>query len=154
MIFCCVGMCCVVLYYIVSCRIRSVGTFYGATSFTGDGVSNWDTSSVTTLELTFYNATSFMGDGISNWDTSNVKDLKGTFADVISFNGNLSRWNTTSAINMYGAFAGTWYHTTAQENHSKVNALRQTQLLTKMFEYRYKFIDGRDYRELGRIKCD
>ena len=82
-------------------------TFYGATSFTGDGVSNWDTSSVTTLELTFYNATSFMGDGISNWDTSNVKDLKGTFADVISFNGNLSRWNTASVVNMYGTFAGT-----------------------------------------------
>ena len=26
-----------------------VRTFKGATSFTGDGVSNWDTSSVTTL---------------------------------------------------------------------------------------------------------
>ena len=46
-----------------------------ATSFTGDGVSNWDTSSVTTFVLTFYGATSFTGDGVSNWDTSSVTTL-------------------------------------------------------------------------------
>ena len=45
-------------------------TFAGATSFTGDGVSNWDTSSVTSLYRTFYGAKSFTGDGLSNWDTS------------------------------------------------------------------------------------
>ena len=44
----------------------------GATSFTGDGLSNWDTSRVTDLSQTFYGATSFTGDALSNWDTSSV----------------------------------------------------------------------------------
>ena len=60
---------------------RVTTTFYGATSFTGDGVSNWDTSSVSRVTSdwdtscvcqTFYGATSFTGDGVSNWDTSRV----------------------------------------------------------------------------------
>ena len=38
-------------------------------------MSNWDTSSVTTLNATFYGATSFTGDGVSNWDTSSVTIL-------------------------------------------------------------------------------
>ena len=51
-------------------------TFYGATSFTGDGVSNWDTSRVTSLyQEHSHGATSFTGDGLSNWDTSKVTTL-------------------------------------------------------------------------------
>ena len=38
-------------------------------------ISNWDTSSVTSLERTFYGATSFTGDGVSNWNTSSVTNL-------------------------------------------------------------------------------
>ena len=56
----------------VECDDFVLETFYGATSFTGDGLSNWDTSSVTSLYRTFYGATSFTGDGVSNWDTSSV----------------------------------------------------------------------------------
>ena len=49
-------------------------TFYGATSFTGDGLSNWDTSRAGDLAATFYGATSFNGD-LSNWVTSSVTTL-------------------------------------------------------------------------------
>ena len=71
-------------------------TFYGATSFTGDGLSNWDTSSVTTLRSTFYDATSFTGDGVSNWDTSRVTTLYATFYGATSFTGDGLNWDTSS----------------------------------------------------------
>ena len=72
-------------------------TFYGATSFTGDGLSNWDTSSVTTLYGTFDGATSFTGDGVSNWDTSRVTTLSSTFEGATSFTGDgVSNWDTSS----------------------------------------------------------
>ena len=89
------GRQCVKLGY-VECD-EYVQTFYFADSFTGDGVSNWDTSNVTDLSEhsrcdlvqcrfvkleyvecddvcteTFLEATSFTGDGLSNWDTSRV----------------------------------------------------------------------------------
>ena len=73
-----------------------------ATSFTGDGLSNWDTSSVTTLSFTFSGATSFTGDGLSNWDTSSVTTLHSTFYGATSFTGDgLSNWDTSSVTNLY-----------------------------------------------------
>ena len=40
-------------------------------------ISKWNTASVTTLFHTFNDATSFTGDGVSNWDTSSVTDYRG-----------------------------------------------------------------------------
>jgi len=82
-------------------------TFYGATSFTGDGVSNWDTSRVTSLSGTFYGATSFTGDGVSNWDTSRVTSLSYTFSGATSFTGDgVSNWDTSSVTTLYKTFEG------------------------------------------------
>jgi len=80
------------------------GTFYHATSFTGDGVANWDTSRVRIMIRTFMGATSFTGDGVSNWDTTSVILLIETFRGSTSFNANLSNWNTAKVIGLTQTF--------------------------------------------------
>ena len=84
------------------------GTFSGATSFTGDGVSNWDTSSVTTLKTTFYGATSFTGDGFVKLGYVECDDLStSTFAGATSFTGDgVSNWDTSSVTIWFGTFYG------------------------------------------------
>ena len=82
-------------------------TFFGATLFTGDGVSNWDTSRVSDLSFTFQWVTSFTGDGVSTWDTSSVTSLRSTFSGATSFTGDgLSNWKTSSVMDMARTFYG------------------------------------------------
>ena len=42
--------------------------------------------------------TSFTGDGLSNWDTSRVTDLSGTFWGAASFNADILHWNVVSIV--------------------------------------------------------
>ena len=60
---------------------------------------------MTSLSNAFHDVIGFTGDGVSNWDTSSVTSLFGTFADS-SFNGDLSRWNTASVTSMQATFSG------------------------------------------------
>ena len=81
-------------------------TFQGATSFTGVGISSWNTERVTVLRNTFWGASNFMGDSISNWNTSSVTTLQSTFNEATAFNGDISRWDTSSVTSLYETFNG------------------------------------------------
>jgi len=72
-------------------------------SFNGD-ISNWNTSSVTTMSYMFNSATSFNGN-ISNWDVSNVAIMNNMLSNS-AFNGNISDWDTLSATSMRYMFSG------------------------------------------------
>ena len=51
-------------------------------------------------------ASKFRGDGLENWDVSSVIDLSGTFYDATAFSGDLSSWNTEKVTTMSGMFSG------------------------------------------------
>ncbi|WP_353779572.1 BspA family leucine-rich repeat surface protein, partial [Winogradskyella sp. 3972H.M.0a.05] len=80
--------------------------FAGATSFTGDYISNWDVSFVTNMKNMFNGATSFTGDYISNWNVSAVSNMMNMFGNATSFNGDISGWNVSGATTMEGMFSG------------------------------------------------
>ena len=58
-------------------------TFSNADAFIGDGIENWNTSSVTEMYRTFSSTRSFTGDTLSNWDTSSVTDMRWIFWHVV-----------------------------------------------------------------------
>ncbi|PPE04416.1 hypothetical protein EELLY_v1c00910 [Entomoplasma ellychniae] len=68
------------------------------------GISNWDTSNITSMEETFNSASNFNGD-ISNWNTSKVTDMSYMFYKAFSFNQDISKWNTGNVENMSLMFA-------------------------------------------------
>jgi surface protein len=80
-------------------------TFYNCSIFDGSnsGLSDWDISSITSLDSTFFNATAFVGP-IGNWNTSNVTDMKGTFSQAHLFNSNISYWNVSNVTDMTSMF--------------------------------------------------
>ena len=86
--------------------------FNNAASF-NSSLSNWDTSSVTSISRMFDGATSFNQD-ISTWDTSLVTNMSGTFNGATAFNQDLSSWdvrNLTNASDMFtssGISAANW----------------------------------------------
>ena len=99
--------------------------FYGATAFTGKGVSNfnvsnvedlngcfyeatkfdanltlWDTSKVVDMSETFYGASSFQGVGVTAWDVSSVTNMHDMFGKCYSFNAELSAWDISRVTSM------------------------------------------------------
>ena len=62
-------------------------------------VSNWDTSSVTSLYETFEGATSFTGDGLSNWDTSSVTTEHSPMRPRST--GDVSNWDISSVLSRW-----------------------------------------------------
>jgi surface protein len=92
-------------------------------------VGNWNTSNVTSLNLTFYNAPQF-NQNVGSWDVNKVTNFASTFhvTSVGSFNnGNsdsIKNWNinTSSAVNMSAMFAGaTFSQPIGSWNTSAVN---------------------------------
>ena len=75
--------------------------FKGATSFTGDGISNWNTDRVDSLPWTFSACPSFTGDSLSNWNTASVTDFQGVFDGSSAFTGySMIRWNIDKVPNI------------------------------------------------------
>ena len=73
-------------------------------------ISNWDVSSVTTMQGMFQNNTAFNQD-ISAWDVSNVINMASMFTNstvnTTSYNQPLNAWDVSSVTNMNGMFAST-----------------------------------------------
>jgi surface protein len=66
-------------------------------------VTNWNTSSVITMDSMFRYADTFNQD-ISTWDISSVTSTRLMFADMKEFNQDISNWNTSSVTDMSGMF--------------------------------------------------
>lgn len=91
------------------------------------GVSNWDTSRVTTLDNAFNTVTAFNED-ISTWDVSNVTNLTAAFFSAQAFNQDISRWNTSKVTSLTQTFsrASSFNQDISGWDTSKVTTLTQT----------------------------
>ena len=87
-------------------------------------INQWDTSSVTNMDLMFYNAVNFNGD-LSGWDTSSVTNMSSMFFFAENFNGDLSGLDTSAVTNMYGMF---YYATKFNSDISKWNTGKVTDM--------------------------
>ena len=109
-------------------------TFFEASNFNSNSVSNWDTSNVTNMSGTFskasifnqslsswdtskvtstedmFNSASAFNQDLSSWDTSNVTSMARMFNVALNFNGNVSTWNTAKVTNMDALFASTSFN--------------------------------------------
>ena len=77
--------------------------------------SNWDTSSVTTMEEMFRNATSANPD-VSNWDTSSVTNMSNMFNTATSAEPDMSQWDFGNVTNMTEMFNGVTLPTSNYSN--------------------------------------
>eukprot|EP00173_Palmaria_palmata_P000579 Plantae.Rhodophyta-Palmaria_palmata.ctg12715.p1 GENE.Plantae.Rhodophyta-Palmaria_palmata.ctg12715~~Plantae.Rhodophyta-Palmaria_palmata.ctg12715.p1 ORF type:complete len:185 (-),score=20.32 Plantae.Rhodophyta-Palmaria_palmata.ctg12715:42-551(-) len=77
--------------------------FHNAIAFNQD-LSEWDASSVTSMDLMFFDAAAFNQD-LSSWNVSRVESMAWMFFRASTFNQDLSSWNVgrvTSMRRMFG----------------------------------------------------
>lgn len=95
-------------YDISDWNVSTVNTmnsmFSGATAF-NQNISKWNVSSVGIMTRLFQNATSFNQD-ISSWNVSNVGSLPFMFENATSFNQNLSNWTVGTSLMPTGFSTG------------------------------------------------
>ena len=83
-----------------------------------EDISDWDTSSVITMEAMFCCAENF-NQPIGKWDVSKVTNMECMFCGALVFNQAIGKWNVSSVTNMYDMFNDAksfnlenapWYH--------------------------------------------
>ncbi len=79
--------------------------FRNSTRKNFQGIANWVTSAVTTMEGMFDGAKNFNED-ISKWDTSSVTNMSRMFQDASSFNQDIGHWKTGKVTDMSWMFHG------------------------------------------------
>tara|TARA_B100000949_G_scaffold235613_1_gene260462 strand:+ start:5074 stop:8304 length:3231 start_codon:yes stop_codon:yes gene_type:complete len=77
--------------------------FKDCASLIGDGIVNWDVSTIQDFSNLFDSATIFNQD-LNDWDVSNVRNMNDVFHTAINFNGNISDWNVSNVIFMSNMF--------------------------------------------------
>ncbi|TKA58783.1 hypothetical protein MBOVa_5900 [Mycoplasmopsis bovis 8790] len=77
--------------------------FYGASKFNDSNISQWNTSSVTTINAMFKDAIEFNQD-LSKWKTDKITIMSSTFSNAAKFNGNIKNWNTSNVTTMKEMF--------------------------------------------------
>jgi len=80
--------------------------FFGASNFSGIGLSNWQVGLVENVAGMFTQASIFNGN-LSAWNVSRVTSLRSTFLSCTSFNSDLSSWDVRRVEELQYAFAGT-----------------------------------------------
>ncbi len=73
-----------------------------ASSF-NDGISAWDTSSVTTMKLMFHGASAF-NQPLNDWRVDKVTNMNGMFWGAKSFNQPIGDWRGDKVTSMVGTF--------------------------------------------------
>ncbi|PPE04578.1 hypothetical protein EELLY_v1c02580 [Entomoplasma ellychniae] len=100
-------------------EITSLKAFFANSSLNSiKGISNWDTSNITSMEETFNGASNFNGD-ISNWDTLKVTNMFRMFQNAKNFDQDISTknvkdqngkeytaWDTSNVTQMGAMFNG------------------------------------------------
>ena len=66
-------------------------------------ISDWDVSSVTSMNSLFQGASSFNED-ISSWNVSNVTEMMWLFQEADSFNQDIGDWDVSNVVSMYMMF--------------------------------------------------
>ena len=90
--------------WITSSVTSLYSTFYGASEMNAD-LSGWDIAKVVTLSNTFRGAAMFDGTGVESWDVAKVVTLSSTFNGAAMFAGTgMESWDTSSVINMDTTF--------------------------------------------------
>ena len=79
------------------------GLFLTCCTTFNESISDWDTSSVTTMSCMFAGCTSF-DQPLHTWNTSSVTNMESMFEDCSSFNQPLHMWDTSSVTNMESMF--------------------------------------------------
>ena len=67
-------------------------------------ISEWDVSSVKSMDAMFYKCKNFKGEGLENWNVSNVKNMYYMFFGCTNLNCNLENWDVSNVKNMYEMF--------------------------------------------------
>jgi surface protein len=71
-----------------------------------EDLSGWDVSNAESMMGMFCRSDYFVGSGLDNWNVGKVKDFSFLFMGASVFQGNLSKWDTSSAENMESMFFG------------------------------------------------
>jgi len=81
--------------------------FFEAAAFNQD-ISNFDTSSVTSMFSMFNDASSFNQD-IGQWDVSQVRNMRSMFENATAFNQAIGQWDVSQVTTMEGMFFNATY---------------------------------------------
>jgi surface protein len=81
-------------------------TFRSAADMNAD-FSAWTVGSVQTMQGTFDGAVSFVGEGVSMWKAGLLVDMSNMFRGATAFNSNLAFFNVEKVTNMEGVFKNT-----------------------------------------------
>ena len=81
-------------------KVKNFSYAFSSASIFNGNISAWNTSSAVTMEAMFLDAVDFRGDGLGEWDVSSVKTMKEMFNGATNFIGNVSKWNTSSVVDM------------------------------------------------------
>ena len=85
-------------------------------------ISDWDTSSVTTMSSMFYGCSSLTSLDVSNWKTSSVTTMGSMFQNCSKLTSlDLSGWDTLKVTTMQGMFAGCSSLTSLDVSHFKTS---------------------------------
>lgn len=79
-------------------KVTSMNYLFAASQFDND-ISDWDVSSVITMNHMFEKASKF-NHPIGAWDVSNVTEMRNMFEDAEAFNQDISGWDTSSVTKM------------------------------------------------------
>ncbi len=84
--------------------------FGGIAGFVGNGLDQWDVSSVTNMGgfVGGNTANTVFNVDITGWDTRNVTNFSYIFKNARAFNQNIANWRTESGTNLSGMFMGAY----------------------------------------------
>ena len=116
------------------------GTFMGIDKFDGASIAKWNTASLQNLQSTFHGASSLNGD-LGNWQVSKVTIMMETFYNATTFEAaGLEKWNINKVTKFDGIFGASTGITACQKKaiHDAWTKRTIDSVWDKEYKYRYK----------------